>query len=330
MSTKKKTTENSTTVTTPTNPQWVTDGMQTAMQRIMGLGAQDPYSFAPRATPLQTQAFDIGAGLGGQIPGYFDAGQALARQATAPQQAIASATIAPVSYAEAASARDGIAGYANPYEQAVVDATMADLNRGRQMALADTGRSAVLAGQYGGSRQGVAEGLTNSEFLRNLGSTVGNLRHSGFNTALQYSNADADRQQQTSIFNAGADNARSLAQAQLDQQAALANQDAADAAAARQLQGAQFFGQLGQYGVGALGELGASQQALDAAYRRAPLDLIQSQTGMIGDLPLNLLTGSTVTRNGTTTDKQYGLGHAFDAAGAFAKNIGLSFPRWSI
>jgi hypothetical protein len=366
LSTKKKTTENSTSVTTPTNPEWVTSGIQSQMGRINDLASADPFSFVAGPSALQKQAFETVGGLGSYVPGMYESAMQVARagglaapttasfQGYTPAQA-SGAQIGPASYAQAANAYGGIGAYMNPYESAVVDSTLSDMNRARQMTLADNGRSAVLAGQYGGSRQGVADALTNAEFLRGVGSTVGNLRHGGFGTALQYSNADADRTQQVGLFNASADNARSLAQAELEQQANLANQAAANVggqfnsqqgaemsrfnagqaeqALARQLQAAGVLGGMGQSGLDALGQFGGTQQQLDALYRRAPLDLLQATSGMYGQQPLDLFNGQSQTRNGTTVEKTSGLGHVAGVAGGLAGQLGftpfagLGFPK---
>ena len=50
--------------------------------------------------------------------------------------------------------------YMNPYTKNVIDTSMGDLNRARTMAMNDVGASATSAGAFGGSRHGVAEGVT--------------------------------------------------------------------------------------------------------------------------------------------------------------------------
>jgi hypothetical protein len=55
-------------VTTPTNPQWVTDSSRALQTRINGLLGIDPQSLVPGASPLQTQAFGAASGLLGTSP----------------------------------------------------------------------------------------------------------------------------------------------------------------------------------------------------------------------------------------------------------------------
>jgi hypothetical protein len=68
----------------------------------------------------------------------------------------------------------------NPYDQAVVDTTQADLERQREMAVNATGDAAAAAGAFGGSRHGVAEAQTNEAALRNAGGILAQLRQQGF------------------------------------------------------------------------------------------------------------------------------------------------------
>jgi hypothetical protein len=122
-----------------------------------------------------------------------------------------------------------IGSYMNPYSQMVRENALGDLESARRAAIQQTGERATQARAFGGSRQGVAEALTNQGFAKqaaNLGTT---LNESAFNQAVQMQSADLARQQ--------------AAQA--------ANQQAG-------LQGAQ----LRLSGASQLGSLAAQQQAL--------------------------------------------------------------------
>lgn len=122
-----------------------------------------------------------------------------------------------------------IGSYMNPYTSSVRENALADLESARQAAIRQTGQQAMQAKAFGGSRQGVAEALTNQGFAKqaaNLGTT---LNEQAFNQAMAMQQADIARQSATD----------------------LANQQAG-------LQGAQFrLGAAGQ-----LGNLAAQQQAL--------------------------------------------------------------------
>ena len=122
-----------------------------------------------------------------------------------------------------------IGEYMNPYTSQVRANALADLESARQAAIQQTGERATAARAFGGSRQGVAEALTNQGFAKqaaNLGTT---LNEQAFNQAMAMQQADIGR--------------RSAAD--------LANQQAG-------LQGAQL--RLG--GASQLGNLAAQQQAL--------------------------------------------------------------------
>jgi hypothetical protein len=73
--------------------------------------------------------------------------------------------------------------YMNPYQQEVIDASMADLNRQRQMQQMADLNTATRAKAFGGSRQGVAQALTNEAYDRTQASTLANLRSQGFGNA---------------------------------------------------------------------------------------------------------------------------------------------------
>ena len=83
-----------------------------------------------------------------------------------------------------------LAAYQNPYNQQVIDASMGDLERQRQMQMNTMGGQASTAGAFGGSRHGVAEALTNEGFARQGGQLAANLRQSGFTNAQNMAQQD--------------------------------------------------------------------------------------------------------------------------------------------
>jgi hypothetical protein len=122
-----------------------------------------------------------------------------------------------------------IGSYMNPFTSQVRANALADLESARRAAIQQTGERAMQARAFGGSRQGVAEALTNAGFARQAGTLGTTLNEQAFNQAVQMQAADLARQQQ----------------------AQAANQAAG-------LQGAQ----LRLAGAGQLGSLAAQQQAL--------------------------------------------------------------------
>lgn len=83
-----------------------------------------------------------------------------------------------------AMAGPNISQFMNPYTSMVTGQTLSDLERQRQMQINELGARATQARAFGGSRQGVAEALTNEAFAREGARTFGNLQQQGFNTAL--------------------------------------------------------------------------------------------------------------------------------------------------
>ncbi len=84
-----------------------------------------------------------------------------------------------------------VGAFNNPYQQQVVDNTQQDIERQRQMTMNTLGAQAQAAGAYGGSRHGVAEGVTNAEYGRMAANALAPLRMQGYNTAM--ANAMNDR-----------------------------------------------------------------------------------------------------------------------------------------
>jgi hypothetical protein len=122
-----------------------------------------------------------------------------------------------------------IGSYMNPYTESVRANALADLESARRAAIQQTGERATQARAFGGSRQGVAESLTNLGYAKQAGTLGTELNERAFNQAMAMQQADIARRSAADI----------------------ANQQAG-------LQGAQ----LRLAGSGQLGNLAAQQQAL--------------------------------------------------------------------
>jgi hypothetical protein len=122
-----------------------------------------------------------------------------------------------------------IGSYMNPYTESVRTNALADLESARRAAIQQTGERATQARAFGGSRQGVAEALTNQGFAKQAATLGTTLNEQAFNQAMAMQQADIARRSAADI----------------------ANQQAG-------LQGAQL--RLG--GASQLGNLAAQQQAL--------------------------------------------------------------------
>lgn len=108
---------------------------------------------------------------------------------TAQTAATGAAQFQPQSLATA-----NLGAFQNPFEQQVVQNTLGDIERQRQMAVNDVGLQATRAGAFGGSRQGVAEALTNEAAMRQAGNVGAQLRSQGFGQAQQAAQQDIQNQ----------------------------------------------------------------------------------------------------------------------------------------
>lgn len=146
--------------------------------------ALDVYSRAEEVANRPYQAY-TGEMVAGFTPQQEQAFAQFGRAATAAQPAIAQAqelarragAYQPQTVAQAMEA------YQNPYTQQVIDTTLADIERSRQIAQGQGAAQAVAARAFGGSRQGVAEAETNRAALEQAARTAAQLRAQGFETA---------------------------------------------------------------------------------------------------------------------------------------------------
>ncbi len=83
-----------------------------------------------------------------------------------------------------------VGAYANPYTSAVIDRTQQDIERQRQMAMNTLGAQATAANAFGGSRQGVAEGVMAGEYGRMAGDMAAQQRQQNYSQALQAAMSD--------------------------------------------------------------------------------------------------------------------------------------------
>ena len=187
----------------------------------------------------------------------------------------------------AEAAYGGMANYQNPFTQQVIDTSMADLERQRQMQMGQMGAQATAAGAFGGSRHGVAEALTNQGFAQQGGQLASGLRMQGFNTALGAAQADAAARMQAAMANQGAGARAQEFGQQSAMQAALANQ-AAQARAAEFGQSSSLQAQMANQSAGLQGQ----QLGLSAA----------GQLGNLANLGFNM--GQSITQQQAAQGQQ--------------------------
>lgn len=187
--------------------------------------------------------------------------------------------------------------YMNPYLRNVLDTTLADLNRQREIQRQTDNSRAVAAGAFGGSRQAVVDAETNRALLDTSARTAADIYSKGYDSAtglmtndanrlqagqianqatdLTAANANAGFAQQAALANQGVQYNTSLQNAELAQAAALANQTAGLTANQQGLQSSSILGDIGnnqaQASIAA-GELGLKAGTIGQINEQAKLD----------------------------------------------------------
>ena len=124
-----------------------------------------------------------GAGTGQQQPSVFNAAAQGMGQAgmTAGMETM---------YRPQTIAGTDLTRYTNPYETQVVNQSLQDLERARQMQANQLGAQATGAGAFGGSRQAIMESELGRNFLDQSARTASGLRQAGFQNAQQMAGQD--------------------------------------------------------------------------------------------------------------------------------------------
>ena len=254
-----------------------------------GLGTRQFEGFTPGYATAEQQLTATGIGGTGQQTTNQAAQLALREAGYTPDQI------------QAMTGAQYMGAYQNPYEQQVVQNTLADIERQRQISQQTQQTRAVGAKAFGGSRQAIAESLANEDYTRRSAEIAAQLRSAGFTTAAGLGQTDAARAMEAARVNA-----------------------------ANQIAGAGIR----QTAVGQLGALGAQQQNLGMTGAQAVMTAEQQRQQLAQarlDAARNLaserlgLTGSALGQNvpnlgGTTTTPIYrnqlagGLGGALGGA----------------
>lgn len=350
-------------------PEWQKQQQLEVFSRAQGLSQQPfvPYTGARVAgfNPDQLRQFEATRGrveTGMQYDPLTDL-QGLAQQGTptiGPITGYQGATIGDVQGPQAAQIggvqapqfqsllSQDIGAYQSPYQQQVIDQSMADIQRQADISRGQSQSRAIGAGAFGGSRSALLEGESQRPFIEQMARTSAGLRESGFQQAQQAAQSDIARQQQLGVFGAEQQQQRALEQARLGQQAGLTGFEAQQQRAMRQAElgqqaglagqdiqarmamfapelelqaRAQQAGLLGNVGaeqqarLGQLGQIGRQQQQLQQLGLQVPYEEFQRALGY-GGQQLGLLQAGLGTPLIQTTDrKRTGVG---DVLGAIA------------
>ena len=250
----------------------------------------------------------------------------------------ASPTVAAQNVTANQLANTDLSAYVNPYENTVVNNTLSDLDRARQLQQQSSGANATAAGAFGGSRHALREAEDNRNFYDQAAKTAATLRQAGFNNAqqmgltdigntlradlanqstnLQADSLTANLAQQTAMANQAAANQAALFNAQQAQAAQMANQNAGLAGSQQRLSAGNQLGNLSNLGFG-MGQTLTSNLAQDGAMKQGLNQLLidgaKKQFEGYTSSPyqsiglLSQAIGASPVPQTTTTSKQPGL-----------------------
>jgi len=327
------------TTTTKTDPYL--QGLLTQNYNSAQAVANRPYEayggqLVAGLNPMQTQAYNQVGQMGDTGNANLASASNYATQAgnVAPSQV--STNYAPQQVSAQSLAGTDLSPYMNPYNDAVIQATMKQLEEQRLRSLVGNAQGATAStggNPFGGDRIGVQNALTNEYMGNTAASTLAALNAQNFSQAQNAATGDISRGIQTQGMNQSA----GLQGAGLNQQGQIANQNAGLQAGQLQLGAASALSGLSQQELnmalqkaGALESAGAAQQAqeqaqLDAAYQQwmqewlYPLQQQQIRNESLGLFPV---TGTTSSTGSSSTKQSLGLGGVLGGVGSLLGGIG--------
>ena len=96
-----------------------------------------------------------------------------------------------------------ISAYQTPFQQQVIDQTLADIQRQADIARGFSQDQAIGAGAFGGSRSAILEAESQRPYIEQMARTSAGLRQAGFEQAQRAAEADIARQMRGREFQAG-------------------------------------------------------------------------------------------------------------------------------
>lgn len=274
------TNQNTNFTTTPTNPEWVTNGAQGLYQGAQSLGGANPQSYVAGPNQLQVDAA-YGSGMLNGSPQLY--GQA--------EQTTANAFGRPAAQAQAVQASGYIPQYMSPYINDVVNASTAAFDNNAAQTRAQQQLQLAQSGAFGGSGAGIDQALTEGQLGLARGQLVSGLYNQGYDTALGASMNDANNATSTNVANA-----------QLKQQ----NRQMILGAAGQlgNLAGAQ--NDTARQNIATQDQAGGTLQGIAQKQATAPLDLQAWLGQYFSGLPLSLFQGQSGTEAQSGTETQSG------------------------
>ena len=201
--------------------------------QTMDSGKPQPSSPPPPPNMFDTaansiyDAMDATRGAMNYVPMTINPGSYTANTIDPSQFNLGFQSVSAPSMQAAQTSQADIDRFFNPYTDQVVDTSLADIDRARQMQANQAAAQAQAAGAFGGSRGALMEAEIGRNALDQAARTAGDLRRQGFTQAAQLAQQDVGRRQQSGILNAQQALQAALANQRAGLQAGMANQDAA-------------------------------------------------------------------------------------------------------
>lgn len=279
-----KQTANQTVTATPTNPEWVTSGVQGLQTRINSLLDTDASKLVPGASGLQTKAFDQAGQVGGWRPGLQVAGEAAQGFMSAPMSAATS---------QGGSLLDmDLDAYQNPWTNDVVDTTLTGFDEQAGMRRAELAAAQARGQRFSGSGSAIERALFERGNIQDRAGTEAQLRAQGFDRATDLAGRDLDRRQQNNQFNVGQTNSMTLAERDAQMRATGLLGDLTNSGAAND-----------RADIGLLSTMGGQQREIEREKLGADVELLKLISALQGNQPYDMFRGQTSVGNSSSTTK---------------------------
>lgn len=184
------------TTQTTTVPKWMTDRGRQISDKAYGTSTA--YTPQNRVTPVDSS-------YAGIENNYQSAPQAYKTAAGTANGVITTAFNDPNNQAQKVQgpnfSAEALSKFSNPFDQSVIESTMRDMERARQIAQVNNKQSSAGAGAFGGSRLGVQQAETDRAYDDNLFRNLAQLRTNSWDKALGQYNTDFSQSLQAGAFN---------------------------------------------------------------------------------------------------------------------------------
>ena len=184
-------------------PQWMTDAGQQNYAYAQQVAEQPLQQYQGQmvadTSPQTQQSWDVAANSGSVGADQYAAGSlgylgALGQTPlTVTPQSLAGTSLQP---------------YMNPYTESVINATLPGMEQANALSQNQQANAASSANAFGGSKQGVQQGVAQAQGAQNIGLMLANLNNANFQQAQAAATGDISRNMQAQTTNQGAQQAK--------------------------------------------------------------------------------------------------------------------------